>query len=579
MADREVAVRRPKRWDQPFSETMTPADVARLRGMPPFSQMDPTRFPKAIGLDELLANDARILEFQAGDLVVREGDYGHSAFLILEGAVRVSLEALPPAMLGRRASHKKSLLRQIAQVFLPAQHPEQRNRTGGFFGSAVAARDHGTATRVFLQDVPGVLDAYQTVELTVGQFFGEQAAMARTPRTATIFASQAAKLLEIRWQGLRDLMRHAPELKSHIDQLYRANSLEPHLRETPILASISPKSIPKIARQTLFETYGDFEWQTDYLKLRQQSTDDWIGGEPIIGEEGSYADGLLLIRSGFARLSHRYGDGHRTLAYLGKGRTFGLDELIYRWKKQRDIPWQSSLRAVGYVDILRIPSPVVEEFILPRIPKEEIQASIDRIDLELKRRTAAHTIVADKPRGTIPTDLLEFILDQRLMNGTQTMIIDLQRCTRCDDCVRACAATHDNNPRFIRSGPIHDQLQFAHACMHCVDPVCMIGCPTGAIGRDPGTGTIVINDLSCIGCGICAKSCPYDNITMVEIRDRHGGIVRDDASLKPLTKATKCDLCIDQWGGPACQRACPHDALIRIDMNNIPRLAAWTNGR
>lgn len=572
-------VRRPKRWDQPFSESMTMEDVEFLRTIPPFSQMDPARFPKSIGLDELLANDTRILHFRNGDLIVREGDYGHSAFLILEGTVRVSLEALPASILGRRERRKKSWLRQIAQVFRPSSYPEQRDKIRNGMHTPVASRAEGPITRVFLQDVPGVLNAYQTVELSVGQIFGEQAAMARTPRSATVFASQPAKLLEIRWQGLRDLMRHAPELKQHIDRLYRANSLEPHLRETPILDGLGSERIARIASHTIFETYGDFEWQADYKRLRNNAPDDWIKGEPLIGAEGSYADGLILIRSGFARLSHQYGDGHRTLAYLGKGSVFGLDELIYRSKKQRDIPWQNSLRAVGYVDILRIPSPIVEELVLPRLPSQEIAAAMDRVESELKRQTLSISSSDPPQYNQIPTGLLEFILDQRLMNGTQTMIIDLQRCTRCDDCVRACASTHQNNPRFTRQGTIHDQLQFAQACMHCVDPVCMIGCPTGAIAREPGYGAILINDMTCIGCGVCARSCPYDNIKMVEIRDRQGKLIRDDANLIPLMKATKCDLCSDQWGGPACQRACPHDALIRMDMNNIPKLAAWIQGR
>ena len=127
---------------------------------------------------------------------------------------------------------------------------------------------------------------------------------------------------------------------------------------------------------------------------------------------------------------------------------------------------------------------------------------------------------------TIDSQLLDFLADHRFLNGTQTMLINLDRCTRCDDCVRACAATHDNNPRFIRQGPKHDNLMVANACMHCVDPVCMIGCPTGAIARDAETGTVRINDRTCIGCSTCANSCPYEAIRMVEIREPGGRVSR-----------------------------------------------------
>jgi Fe-S-cluster-containing dehydrogenase component len=171
--------------------------------------------------------------------------------------------------------------------------------------------------------------------------------------------------------------------------------------------------------------------------------------------------------------------------------------------------------------------------------------------------------------------LLEFLVDRRLMNGQQAMVIDLDRCTRCDDCVRACAATHDNNPRFTRQGPRHGPLMVVQACMHCVDPVCMIGCPTGAISRDSATGVVRINDRTCIGCSVCAQSCPYDNIQMVEVRDRRGAVLIDAATQQPLAKATKCDLCTGLPGGPACQRACPHDALVRLDLGKLGELAQW----
>ena len=116
---------------------------------------------------------------------------------------------------------------------------------------------------------------------------------------------------------------------------------------------------------------------------------------------------------------------------------------------------------------------------------------------------------------------------------------------------------------------------FTQACMHCVDPVCMIGCPTGAIGRDAGSGNILINDETCIGCATCANSCPYQNIKMVEIRDTSGALYLDPNNV-PLAKATKCDLCTGQWGGPACQRACPHDALVRIDLRMPQPVLDWS---
>ena len=129
-----------------------------------------------------------------------------------------------------------------------------------------------------------------------------------------------------------------------------------------------------------------------------------------------------------------------------------------------------------------------------------------------------------------------------------------------------------NNPRFLRHGPIHGHFMFANACMHCADPVCMVECPTGAIFRDIIGGEVVINDRTCIGCSMCAKNCPYDAIRMVEVRERIGSLIRDEQGRLPIQQATKCDLCVEQRSGPACQNACPHDALVRVNMTELQSL-------
>jgi Fe-S-cluster-containing dehydrogenase component len=105
----------------------------------------------------------------------------------------------------------------------------------------------------------------------------------------------------------------------------------------------------------------------------------------------------------------------------------------------------------------------------------------------------------------------------------------------------------------------------------------MIGCPTGAIGRSEESGIVAINDETCIGCSTCANSCPYENIRMVEISDRRGLPILSSDTQKPIMKATKCDLCADQVTGPACQNACPHDALVRIDLTTPEAMQVWTD--
>jgi Fe-S-cluster-containing dehydrogenase component len=224
---------------------------------------------------------------------------------------------------------------------------------------------------------------------------------------------------------------------------------------------------------------------------------------------------------------------------------------------------------MGYTHVIKIPTDVMESLVLPEIAPEDLPALVTPAAEEATARPAAMDAA-----GKIGADMLEFLTENRFFNGTATMVLDLDRCTRCDDCVRACAAAHDGNPRFLRRGPISGKLMVANACMHCVDPVCMIGCPTGAIHRDAIGGQVVINPSTCIGCKACFNNCPYEAIRMVEIRDEEGEIQLDKESL-PILKATKCDLCVEQITGPACQQACPHGALARVNMHNLDAFADW----
>ncbi len=573
--DAPVGIDRPQRWDVQFGPDMTEADVDRLMETEPFASMDESKFPKATPLRGILLNDTRLVSCDNGDLIIRENDYGGSAFLILDGAVRVSLESLPPRMLGRRERQRKGLWSALSQLWTNPTQPEVRKQARARFDDSLGTREErGQATRIFLQDVPGVLDEYNTARMVAGEIFGELSALARTPRSATLFADGSAELLEIRWQGLRDLLRKADALREHIDHLYRERSLNVHMLASPLLRHLAERDLNRVAAATELEKFGDFNWQTKFMSGTKAPTQR-LDEEPIIAEEGHHPSGLIIIRSGFARVSRRMGNGHRTLTYLGKGQAYGLEELAHNWRSDDQVPLRTTLRASGYVDILRIPTLLVDQFILPSLPADQLPALLTE-PADGDPGGAAHPLELEAlDPGS--EGMLEFLSERRIINGTQTMVIDLDRCTRCDDCVRACAAAHDNSPRFVRHGPVYGNHMVANACMHCADPVCMIGCPTGAIHRDATTGNVIINDLTCIGCATCANSCPYDNIRMVEVRERSRdeAIMIDPGQGKPIVKATKCDLCIDHNGGPACQRACPHDALIRADMRDTEPLRRW----
>jgi Fe-S-cluster-containing dehydrogenase component/CRP-like cAMP-binding protein len=540
------SITRPQRWDEPFGPEMTPDDVGRLLLRPEFSSIASERFPRHLPLHEILLNDTRIVRFKAGDIVVREGDYGNSAFLILAGKLRVVLApGLPSDMLGRQPARRKGWWQSLSQLWSNRRIPEVR--------TARRDLDHGlrkeedpASSHVFLQDVPAVLDKHKTAVLEEGSLFGELAALGRIPRTATMFAESECELLEIRWQGLREIRRFDEGWRRRIDERYRSNALKVHLRATPLFSRLGEDALQQLTNHTLFETYGTFDWHVSFKRLVRESRSSGEE-EPTIARQGDYPDGLLMVRAGFARVTASLGSKERTLTYLGAGDSHGLDELYESWRTGKRVSMETSLFAVGYVDVLRVPTNILEEFVFHAIQPPQ-------------RRVSA---IASRPLAG--DGLIDWVVDERFINGSKAMLIDLERCTRCDDCVRACASTHDGNPRFVRHGKRFDHWMVANACMHCADPVCMIGCPTGAIHRDEQGGVVVINDDTCIGCSTCANSCPYDNIQMAAINDEHGRPLIDPGDQKPIVKATKCDLCAEQLGGPACERACPHDALHRVD--------------
>jgi len=119
----------------------------------------------------------------------------------------------------------------------------------------------------------------------------------------------------------------------------------------------------------------------------------------------------------------------------------------------------------------------------------------------------------------------------------------------------------------------------------------MTDCPPDAIRRT-ADGEVYIRD-NCIGCGNCQRNCPYGVIQMAQEQPPKPGLLAwlllargpgpGAAAATPAApgapkKAVKCDMCKDLDGGPACVRACPTGAAIRISPERFVELAREPDG-
>jgi Fe-S-cluster-containing hydrogenase component 2/CRP-like cAMP-binding protein len=555
-----------------FDPAMSSVDVEGILNYEPFASIDTNRFPHGKeSILEILRHDSRLRTYSSGDLILREGEYANSAFIVLRGSVHVILSQLQIQGNDATNSRKFGLWQRLAA----SVRGGSRKRPSAVQSSdQLSVRNELSQPQLFLKDIDEIADSLMGHVLKPGSLFGELAAMTRSANEYNVIARDACTLLEVRWQGLRQLRRDRA-FRQMLDDRYRETSLRNWLRQHDLFQFCPSEAIEAIANTADLQSYGEREWFVQYNNDKTARTSDQIAAEPIIVNEGENARSLILIRSGFARMSFQYGHSHRTVSYLSKGQLFGLDEIVHNAQQSdRDqyLPFQYSLRALGYLDVVRIDRSIVQQHVLPycrkaSLPEPLIHPRLDRFGSVTPEHLYQPIENAEEE------SLLEFLVEHRLVNARQAMVINTQRCTRCDDCVRACAAGHNGVSRFDRVGLTFGHLQFTHSCMHCVDPVCMIGCPTGAIHRDPQAGTVAINENTCIGCKTCADACPYQNIVM-EVIDQGNGLI-DLSQGETHQVASKCDLCSKLPSGPACVAACPHEALERVDLSDTKKMRQW----
>jgi CRP-like cAMP-binding protein/Fe-S-cluster-containing hydrogenase component 2 len=477
--------------------------------------------------------------FKKGDIICREGDFGSTAFILEKGKVEVFIRSPLKHVKTRKDRHKGDkvnhgvfgLVRRFSSTLVGRredQRPEENN-----------------LLRFIHIDAPVALSYDNPVDtLTPSDIiFGEMSCMNNYPRSATVRASEDVTLLEIQRNVLYILQRNKKS-KELLDEVYRRRTVPTHLKSVEIFAPLQENPAE-------FNSFvEEFRRSMKVVRLNPGDT---------VFRQGDPADNFYLVRVGFIKVSQKMPGGEHVLSYVGPGGYFGeiglLSHLPEIEGKAPPGVRTASCSALDHVDLIQISGEDFQKIIsrFPSIKERLIEKALEN----LRQNELVRERTQNVPLG-------EF-LKQGLMNARSLLVLDLEKCTRCDECTKACADTHDGVTRLVREGLRFDKYLVASSCRSCLDPYCMVGCPVDAIHRGPSR-EMIIEDW-CIGCGTCSNNCPYGNINMHPFSTGETAPDPNNPSRQVAVlqeKATMCDLCSGLDGQPSCVYACPHDAAHRM---------------
>lgn len=443
---------------------------------------------------------------------------------------------------------------------------------------------------VLVRDVGG--GQQKISQLEPGTLFGEMAVLAGVERNATVAVPNdgQAVVLEVTRPALR-LLRKLPRFGQALDETYRRHGFG------RVLADLDPLVNDPLSRVVLDE-------------LRKIGQFMVYGKNHILCVEKKPIDRIILIKSGWVRRSRGIPfDAAASGIAMGIGESIGVDFLgagncLGLEGAAGGGAWKYNATLMARSELLEIP----------------IASLSDRPDLRDKIVAvfAKFSNADDRLPPTIEevTDLramksAELEIATGIVDGENLLVMDMDLCVRCGNCSLACHKVHGQS-RLLRRGISISRptkigaRQTQHAlipqvCMHCKDPECLTGCPTGAIFRDP-LGHVDIDPGTCIGCFDCATQCPYDAISMVPRANPSApelslfSKVKRALSLKapPLVTAStsddvvaiKCNLCEQTPLNPpgsrhqaySCEENCPTGALVRVDPTNYFNEIGATQG-
>ena len=393
-------------------------------------------------------------------------------------------------------------------------------------------------------------DPTKTVAIEQGSIFGEVGLISGRPRGATVRAAEPVIAVELSRAAALKLIATAPAAARAIDRI-------------------------SIERQ-LLQIFGSGLTREDVAELVEGAEVQQKRAGEVVLAEGDEGQDVYVIRRGSMVVEKAIGGRQVFLSYVPAGSYVGEMALIDGGRRT------ATVKAAIKSEVVRLPGEAFAR-LLARKPQLRAKAQAD-----MAARREVNAFVESRKEGfsgavDMYSQTAQFLVDNGIGEATDVLLIDEMLCIGCDNCEKACADSHEGLTRLDReAGRTYAHLHVPTSCRHCEHPHCMADCPPNAIHRGPD-GEVFI-DETCIGCGNCQRNCPYDVIRMDSVpppkppllswlllgrgpgpgeapkdwRKKHAG------GADAAKKAIKCDMCAGIDGGPACVRACPTGAAIRV---------------
>lgn len=405
----------------------------------------------------------------------------------------------------------------------------------------------------------------RTVPIDRGSIVGEVGLISGRKRGATVRTGEGAIVIEIPRSAALKLIATNDAAKREITRIATERQL------LQMFGSVSPEDLKEVL---------------DTAEIRNVRA-----GETIINE-GEEGYDIFVIRLGSMVVEKSIGGKPVFLSYLPAGSYVGEMALVDRGRRT------ATVRAAIKSEVIRLDGDAFRR-LLDRKPE-----LLARFKQDMSSRQELTSFIEARKDGfggvvDMYSQVAGFLVENGIGEATDVLLIDEKLCIGCDNCERACADSHEGLSRLDReAGRTYAHLHVPTSCRHCEHPHCMADCPPNALNRGPD-GEVYIND-TCIGCGNCQRNCPYGVIRLAKVPPKKPGLLKwlffgsgpgpgeadekwakknkSKSGAEAPKKAIKCDMCSGIEGGPACVRACPTGAAIRVSPEEFLSVARMGQG-